>query len=99
MGCGSIRFKDLPDADADLAELIDCYVEKVKTDTWLRLLYSDVAALNFCKVIGHPVDKRISILGRMVNVLATIEMAQWLQSQIVNLSRLFIFGNKIGCRF
>lgn len=77
--------KDLPPADDDLAQLIDCYVE-VNPTSWYRYLYNEVSALNYCKVIGHGNNKNISILGRMVNVQSTIEMTQWLISQIERLS-------------
>lgn len=74
------QVKDAP--KEDLAELIDCYAD-IGSDTWLRLLYNVIAEQNFCKVVGH--HNNISILGRMVNVQATLEMAQWMQVQVERL--------------
>ena len=78
------QIKDVPTDDADLAELIDCRLD-IESGSWLRILYSRISALNYCKVVGLSSEKKISVLGRHVNVLATIEMAQWLQSQIERL--------------
>ena len=77
--------KDIPSEDADFSQMVDCFVPSVKFDSWLRILYGNVAQLNFCKVIGHPDSKNISILGRMVNVEVTHEMTEWLRIQIERL--------------
>jgi hypothetical protein len=65
----------------DISQLIDCIVP-TDSESWERMLCERVAELNFCKVIGHPYAKNISVIGRMINVQSTIEMTQWLQQQI-----------------
>lgn len=51
---------------------------------WRRLLYGGVANLNFCRVISSY--GRLYVLGRLPNVIATHDMAEWLAGQIDRLA-------------
>ena len=54
---------------------------------WKRVLYSGVAKQNFCAVIGIG-GKTLQVLGRLPNVIATHEMAEWLSSQLERLANI-----------
>ncbi len=50
--------------------------------TWKRSLADVLASANLCKVIGSPSDKAWNIFGSYNNVLAVIEMYNWITLQL-----------------
>jgi hypothetical protein len=73
----SIPFENLPDEHQELNQIVECELD-VKSDSWLRLIYGNISAFNSCKVIGHSVHGKISIIGKLVNVQATVNIVEWL---------------------
>ena len=61
-------------------ELIECQVETDYSD-WQANLYNCVAKSNYCTIIVTPSHNKIHVIGRYVNVVASIELAQWLVQQ------------------
>ena len=77
--------------------LADVSVEEQKTpdliegeteydERWEVTLYGGIARENFCRVIYSHYSHKVSILGRMPNVCATVEMAHWLIPQLERLA-------------
>lgn len=56
-------------------------------EDWIRRLYVAVAEHNFCKVVSHQSKGISSIIGRFVNMEATVEMALWIKDQMERISR------------
>jgi hypothetical protein len=69
-------------------ELIDVKAEWKQSDQWLRSLYTVIGASNYCYTLGHSYEQTVSVIGRYVNVIATLEMVEWVKQQINNLTNL-----------
>ena len=80
---------NLPMADVSVEEqktpdLIEGETEY--DERWEVTLYGGIAKENFCRVIFTSWSHKVSILGRMPNVCATVEMAHWLIPQLERLA-------------
>jgi hypothetical protein len=53
-------------------------------DDYEPMLAFEVAKHNFCKVVVHNRTKKMSIIGRYVNVVSTVEMFRWIRNQMEN---------------
>lgn len=80
----NLSMSDVSSPEFTKPEMIDGAVPDVDPSSSLRELYDVIARHNYCRCIGHP-HSHISILGRLSNVEATVEMVGWLEEQIQSL--------------
>jgi len=79
----NLDIMDVETKDDNLPDLIQG--ETPYSGYWERVIYRGVALSNYCKTIGTG-NGKLTILGRLPNVMTTVELSRWIIQQVERIS-------------